>query len=330
MSDWTRPDIYSLEQVIRSSRGKLVLCSPFVRRDVLQTVQESLPDEVHEMEIWTKLNFRDYLVGASEPDGILDFADDSFGHGRHVRVLHGERLHAKVVISGGPTALAGSANLTMGGYRRNQELVRLIDGKEIDQLRYVSESIRSDLVHVPIDELRQFVTRCLSAVDMQEALLQLIREETPAADSPALVQGSLISYLEFWDYLERSSSAVAKEVLSIAKNKDGNNNTGKVKQSFFGIQRFLQEHPEHHSYVESLDDNEWFDLLGSPIIEDWIEFLQTFEEETDPHHNYSIGTLRGYLPMSSGGRLTSGGGGVGPFRRVWPFVGKVMREFGTV
>lgn len=329
MSDWTRPDIDALRQVIRSSRGKLLLCSPFVRRDVLETVQESLPVAVDEMEIWTKLDFRDWLVGASEPDAILDLVDDSISRGRAVSVFQGNRLHAKVVISNGPTALAGSANLTMGGYLRNQELIRRVDGKETDLLRGIVNGIRDELVPVPREQLRQFVTQCQSAVDTQEALLQLIRDEVPISDSPALVQASLISYPEFWDFLERSTSGVAKEVLDIAMNRDRNNNTGKVKQAYFGIQRFLQEYPEHQAYVETLDDNEWFDVRGSHLLDDWKEFLGRFEDEADDHHQYSIRTLRGYLPVPVGGRLSGGGGGENQLKRVWPFVGRIRRDYQT-
>ncbi len=235
MSDWTRPDIDALRQVIRSSRGKLLLCSPFVRRDVLETVQESLPVAVDEMEIWTKLDFRDWLVGASEPDAILDLVDDSISRGRAVSVFQGNRLHAKVVISNGPTALAGSANLTMGGYLRNQELIRRVDGKETDLLRGIVN----------------------------------------------------------------------------------------------GIQRFLQEYPEHQAYVATLDDNEWFDVRGSHLLEDWKEFLRRFENEADDHHQYSIRTLRGYLPVPVGGRLSGGGGGENQLKRVWPFVGRIRRDYQT-
>lgn len=327
MSNWTRPELDTLRNVVGSSSGKLLLCSPFVKRHVLQIVQESLPETVNEIEIWTKLDFRDWLIGASEPDGILDLVEDSLDHGRRVQVLHGNRLHAKAVVSNGPLALAGSANLTMGGYLRNQELIRQVDGSETDLLRVVVESFRDELVPVSKARLQQFVTQCQDAVDTQEALLQLIRDEVPPADSPALVQASLISYPEFWDFLERSSSDVAAQVLDIAMNRDRNNNTGKVKQAFFGIQRFLQEYPEHLAFVSALDDEEWFDVRASRLIEDWTEFLGRFENESDGHHQYSIGTLRGYLPTPAGGRLVGGGGGENQLKRVWPFVGRIMRDY---
>ena len=327
MSYWFRPDIESLERVIRSSAGSLVLCSPFIRRDVLEKIDAVIPDSVEQIEVWTKLSFRDWLVGASEPDGLLEFVARDWAHDLPVSVFHGERLHAKVIVSDGPEALAGSANLTRGGFVRNEELMRIVDGREVNQLKQVALGIRSELVQVSEPELRQFVTSCMNSVETQEALLDLIREELPVDDAMLTHRGSLLSYSRFWEHLENSPSPIAREVLHIAKNRDRNNNTGKVKQAFFGIQRFLQEYPVHQEYVGELDDRQWFDVRESHLLDDWIEFLQLFEDEIDSDHHYSIRTLRGYLPESSGGRLTGGGGGVSQLQRVWPFVGRMMQEY---
>ena len=148
-----------------------------------------------------------------------------------------------MVLSNGSEALAGSANLTRGGYQRNQEIIRIVYEDEIDQLRAVADSIRNELDYCDESQLEDFVRLCLDSVETQEALLELIREETATNGSPEGGSRNLIPYRELWDHLEQSSSALAKEVLDIAKNKDGNNNTGKVKQAHFGVQRFLQEYP---------------------------------------------------------------------------------------
>lgn len=325
MSEWTRPEIDTLQEVIRSSSGNLVLCSPFIRREVLEIVQVALPPEITEVEVWTRLSFRDWLTGASEPDGLLDFRDEIVDAGRQFGVRQGSRLHAKVVLSDGELALAGSANLTMGGFRRNLELVRVVDGAEVGQLRGVVNQIRPELTRVTTAELRDFVTQCSDMTEVQEALLDLIREESPP-DEVEQIHTQLLSYREFWTHLEESDSPLASEVLRIAKNLDRNNNTGKVKQAFFGVQRFLQEYPRHRRFVEALDDRAWFDVRESPLFDDWGRFLNDFAEESNVPHRYSIRTLRSYLTESSGGTRTGGGGGDNELKRVWPFVGRAMRE----
>ena len=329
MSDWARPDLGLLQQVVQASQGELILCSPFIRRNILDAVHDLLPEDVKRVSVLTKLDFRDWLVGASEPDGLLDFAESVLTGGRDVAIWHGSRLHAKAVISGGPHALAGSANLTMGGYRRNQELVRLIDGGEVEQLRPVVDGIRRELVSVSLADLQGFVTQCETAVETQEALLELIREEASPLAGVVSSRGQLVSYPEFWDFLEESTSPLASEILDIAKNRDGNNNTGKIKQTYFGVQRFLQEYPSHRAYVEALRDDSWFDVREAAFFADWTEFLVRFQDETSTDHMYSIATLRRYLPVGAGGLLVGGGGRENQLKRVWPFVGRVMRAYDT-
>ncbi len=224
-----RPDIDTLRAVISSSTGNLILCSPFIRKEALEIVQVSLPLAVSQVEIWTRLSFHDWLTGASEPDGLLEFRDEIVGAGHKFDLRQGMHLHAKAVISNGEVALAGSANLTIAGYRRNLELIRLVDGNEVSQLRTIIDRMRTHLTPVGDQELREFVKRCLDKIEQQEALLDLIREELPPEE---IASAQLLSYRDFWDYLEHSDSPLALEVLRIAKNLDDNNNSGKVKQAF--------------------------------------------------------------------------------------------------
>ena len=154
------------------------------------------------------------------------------------------------------------------------------------------------------------------------SLLDLIRKEMPPPD---LGPPPLVSYGEFLNYLDSQTSPVAKQILRIAKNLDHNNNTGKVKQAFYGIQRFLQEFPAHRHYVAGLPDDEWFDVSSeSMMFEDWRRFLQDYRSEDNPTYAYSISTLIRYLTLTSGGVRTGGGGGDNELKRVWPFVARVI------
>ena len=322
MSRWLRPDLSILRQVVRSSHGRLLVCSPFISRSLLEIVADDLPSGIGSVEVWTKLDLRDWLVGASEPDALPDFAEALLPNVESVEIRSGRPLHAKTVISDGPQALAGSANLTRGGFFRNYELARIVDSHdEVVQLRTTLDTIRPRLRVVTPEELATFVGACHAKVESQEALLELIRGELPPE---AGTRGGLVAYSEFWQFLDDSDSPVAAQILTIAKNLDRNNNTGKVKQAYFGIQRFLQEYPQHLAFAAALDETEWFDVHDSAIEADWVAFLSSHENESDEDHRYSIATLRRYLTPSSGGTRRGGGGGDNELKRLWPFVGRAM------
>ena len=323
MSNWLSPDVETLREVISSSEGDLLLCSPYISTPALSIVVDTLPTTVNTIEFWTKLDPRDWITGASDPEGLLDFIHQIQGHVGHVSVRHASHLHAKMIVSDGLKAMAGSANLTAGGFMRNMEVSRLVTGGEIDQLHRIANELRPKLALITQDRLAEFVSGCTTKVESKEALLDLIRQELPSFEAD---QGSLMPYRDFLSYLRMHDSGLATEILRIATNDDGNNNTGKVKQAFFGVQRFLQEFPHHYTLIEHLPI-EWFDIMQSGLSSDWIQFLSRFANEVSPSYQYSIPTLRGYLPKAQGGTLVGGGGGSNELKRVWPFVGRAVRTF---
>ena len=51
---------------------------------------------------------RDWLTGSSDPEGLLDFIRRVEEHIDGVVVRHGSYLHAKMILSDGSKAMAGS------------------------------------------------------------------------------------------------------------------------------------------------------------------------------------------------------------------------------
>ena len=321
MNQWLSPTHENLKTVIETSSGNLLLCSPYVSGPGLDIVADALPSDVERIEIWTKLNSYDWLIGASDVEGLLDFIQLVEPQVSDVSLRQSEDLHAKIVISDGPRGLAGSANLTAAGFGRNLEIVRLTSGDELDELRSFVDYMRPRLDNVTLEQFDGFVAQCVEKIDSQEALLDLIRKEMPPSD---LGPPPLVSYGEFLNYLDSQASPVAKQILIIAKNLDHNNNTGKVKQAFYGIQRFLQEYPAHRDYVAGLPDDKWFDVSTDSMFEDWSRFLRDYRLEDNPTYAYSIRTLIRYLTPTSGGVRTGGGGGDNELKRVWPFAARVI------
>ena len=283
-------------------------------------VADALPVNVSQIEIWTKLDPHDWLTGASDCEGFLDFIRQVGPQVNNISPRQSTNLHAKIVLSDGPYGLAGSANLTAGGFGRNLEVARLSERGELDELRAFVDTMRPRLVPVTLRQFSDLLAQCVAEIDSQEALLTLNREEMPPTGLGPL---PLVSYGHFVSFLERQASPLASEILTIARNLDGNNNTGKVKQAFFGVQRFLQEYPAHSRLVTALPDNSWFDVSTHPILVDWLRFLADYVNEENSGYGYSIPTLIRYLTPSSGGSR-AGGGGDNQLKRVWPFVGRIV------
>ena len=269
MNRWLSPTSNTLEEVISTSSGRLLLCSPYISRPGLNIVADALPSEVSRIEIWTKLDPHDWLTGASDYEGLLDFVQQTQPQVDNISLRESSTLHAKIIVSDGPRGLAGSANLTGGGFGGNLEVARLVSDTELDELRDFAESMRSSLSPVNFQQFDDFVAQCVAKIDSREALLDLIRKEMlPVNVTPQI----LVSYGDFLNYIESHASPVADEVLRIAKNLDRNNNTGKVRQAFFGVQRFLQEYPNHRDHIASLPDDEWFDISTDPYIRGLASF----------------------------------------------------------
>ena len=173
---WISPRLDDLKETIAESSGGLVLCSPFIGGTALDIVAESLPDAVSSIEIWTKLDQRDYVTGATDPESLRSFVRTVRAH-RPVRMRQASNLHAKIVLSNGPVALAGSANLTAGGYLRNLEAVSKVRDEELASLRKFASQLRIKLEPIGIARFERFVKECLAKMGEREALLALIREQ---------------------------------------------------------------------------------------------------------------------------------------------------------
>ena len=235
------------------------------------------------------------------------------------------KLHAKIILSNGPVALAGSANLTAGGYLHNFEVVSKVRDAELTSLRVFAKQLRERLQPVRIARFERFVTECLAKKDERKEFLDLIRKQaTPVLPGA----GSLIPYQpDFENYIRGYPSSMALRLSVIADNRDGNNNQGKVKHAFFGIQRFLQEYPQHLATVAALPDDELVDVRGQPFEADWRKFLKDYAGEVNLAYGYRIRTLYlTYLTEQQGGKLTGGGGGDNELQRAWPLVGRLIAQ----
>ncbi len=319
---WKRPSQADLKEVVSKAAERLLICSPFITRPGLRVVADSLQAGVSKIEIWTRFNERDWLTGATDPDGLLEFVEDRPG-GINFNLRISNLLHAKFIMADQTGALIASSNLTYGGYAQNIEIGKVIEGAEVRDLVSYINSTRPLLSEASIDNLREFVTRCNTRVADREALIDLVREVSPA---PPPGRRPIIPLNEFIRYCQSFSGEAPDNIRIIYYNTDGNNRTGHLKQGFYGCQRFLQEYPQHIAYVASRPSAEPFDLRGTPVENDWRDFIKKYHNEADDSLGYDLSILvHTYLTPGFGGVRLGGSGGDPPFKLVWPLVARMMR-----
>ena len=321
MLTWKTPSMDDLTDVVRAATDSLHFCSPFITRPGIDALADALPEGIPRVEIWTKFDARDWITGASEPDGLLDFIE-SLPTSTDVHLRVSDRLHAKFVVANNEIGMAGSSNLTRGGFGGNIEIVRLVGPNDIQELLAYIQSVRYELLPADLEELREFVSICQSQAHEKEALLDLIRGAIPQHETePA----SIRSISEFMQFLGSQSGEVVDTIRTIYFNLDGNNRTGHLKQGYYAVQRFLQEHPAYLATLSEIPLDEAFNLREQPIYQDWLNFFRS-TNEVDGTFAYDFSVLRRYLTPSYGGHRTGGGGGDYPFRLVWGPVARLMSQ----
>lgn len=175
---WKTPTPADIEELVSGSTDSLHLCSPFLTGPGINLVKDYLPTNLSHLEIWTKLDARDWMADASDPEALLEFIsglDDSVS----VAVKVSPALHAKFILGSNgqeSTAIVGSANLTGGGFGNNIEIVRIVTHDEVQEIIQLVEDIRGDLVPCPIETLRQFVAGCKLLLDVKRNFQSDLRD----------------------------------------------------------------------------------------------------------------------------------------------------------
>lgn len=127
--------------LISSAQDRLVLCAPYVSQDGAESVARARTGRAQigtRSLILTDLSPRAVCAGATDPDAVMNVANSLGGS----RVVHLPRLHAKVYVADGQTAVVTSGNLTSGGLGQNYEYGVLIQDQtlvtniEADMLEY--------------------------------------------------------------------------------------------------------------------------------------------------------------------------------------------------
>lgn len=333
------------EELVVSASDTLTICTPYYSDEGLGRLFDHLPLGLRRLRVWTRLSPSDWVAGVADPEALLALLTVAREAEIEVELGIQQRLHAKIYIADDQVALIGSANLSGGGFGTNLEMaVRLEGDSAREALRVANAAIGATARLVTVDELSAWVEGAREVVmktraqapDTAEALRGIQQAmdrmlgfgRAPVQGAAALPEPDKDSLTHFLEWLARNAGLPGADViLTRAANRDGQNLTGHVKQTFAGLARFLAETPR---WVAPLSGELGRQQPGTiyqpeePVLKDWADHLDA--HALDGNGFYSYATLRGRLQPSLGGTRAGGGGGSSTFKRMLPLVARYVEE----
>jgi len=332
-----------LRGIVDATKDELTVCTPYFSSEGVAQLFDALHGPVA-FFFATRLSPSDWIRGISSPEDILALLQILEEAGSHPHLIVHQRLHAKAYIADKALALIGSANLTAGGFENNFEImVRLCDGPASDAHDLIHSELQTSGIELSIakfagwvDRFREDIPRYRPSEDKEAEVLADMQRELDSilgyggqaftsAVNPTPDLGDFVQWLE-----SEQSLPGARVLLDRHHNTSGQNLTGHFRQSYYGVKRFLDAHPE---YIESL--SEILAKLGpddlfqpqEPLLQAWTSFLD--DHASERAQNYDFAILRGILPPSLGGTRLGGGGGSSTLKRMLPLVARFVEQTGA-
>lgn len=325
-----------LKVIVAAASQKLTVCTPFFSAEGVAILFDYLP-LASKLVFITRLSPSDWLHGVSDPDALatlLEILNEK--HERIFLTIH-QRLHAKAYLADESIGLVGSANLSVGGFDTNFELMVRLGAEEVGKAHtIIQQEVERYGRHLSAEDLRTWVNSNSSRIK------QLQSAEDVEAEQLADMQRSLDTILGWGNHTRSRSSFTRSDLsqfvtwleehpglpgatvlLSRYLNADGQNLTGHFRQSFFGVAHFISEHSlfvgtlSHE--LESLKQADVFQPQGN-LLSAWVEHMDL--HSTDQGENYDYAVLRGILPPNLGGTRQGGGGGSSTLKRMLPLVAR--------
>jgi len=111
-------------ELVSQSNDNILLCSPFIKKDVVDQLLSAKPFDT-QVDVITASNTLNYKRGSSDISAIKTLVDQGFD------VRNYNNLHAKIYVFDDKKALVTSSNLTNGGFSRNFEYGLLISEDKV-------------------------------------------------------------------------------------------------------------------------------------------------------------------------------------------------------
>ena len=338
MPDVFIPTWQDVQGLASAAKSQLLICTPYYSKEGVGRVFDVMSDPGPRLEFWTRLSPSDWVSGASQPDELLVlcqlFAESQGGAALHVS----QRLHAKAYAADNHDLMVGSANLSVGGFDANIELmVRFRNDDAAAQIAKIRGEVTPHLRLVDLDRLAEWVESSQATVEharqqavaepealgpVQERLDELLGF---GGAPPVQVDATSAQLVAFDGWLQANAELPGALVLH-RRHTGENNLTGHFKQCFFGALRFLHERSEFvaslRTELAELESPQVVFQPGQEVVEAWNDHLD--RHATDRTSDYSYPTLRGILPPSLGGTRQGGGGGISTMKRMLPLVAEYL------
>jgi phosphatidylserine/phosphatidylglycerophosphate/cardiolipin synthase-like enzyme len=163
------PTWNSLASVLEGKTESVFVSSPWFSTEGIEKLNTFLPDkkvrQIKNIEIWFRMNVDDHLLGITDYESLLGFAERIHKQSRDERfkLYASDNLHAKIYASD-KRILITSANLTKNGFVDNVEIGvdMTLSAALKDSFVRFTDGQRRHLDEVPITKLRNFVRQLKS------------------------------------------------------------------------------------------------------------------------------------------------------------------------
>jgi hypothetical protein len=284
----------------------------------------------------TRLSPPDWANGVADPEALFALLD-VFRERHDLRVIR--RLHAKAYFADDRAGIVGSANLSDGGFGGQVELVVAFDGLEAAAALAAAEAACAGGRDMALDDLGEWIARNKPRIeearrqvrDATEELAPAQREldqllgygETgrPLVDPGMQALDDFIQWLRLHDDLPGAQAIIRRH-----DNADRLNLQGHVKQSFFAVRRFLDEHPELVEGLSAALGEIRGDIYAPTpeLLQPWIAHVDNHAVDAGEGWSYSV--LRTQTPEGLGGTVTGGGGNSSTLKRMFPLVARYLAD----
>lgn len=190
--------------LIRSTRNSIKLCSPFVKKPIIDQIFDNKHINA-DLTLITNFNLNYFYRQSSDIEAMDKIIDTSYN------VINCQNLHAKIYIFDDEVSIITSANLTYSGFNRNLEY-----GVKVDD-RLVIQTIVNDYDMIVEQHLDNSVTK------NQVTLIKDIIENSPKPSQDCVFSSEIEGVFHIYENeIVESLNGWTKETFIVVDNLENN------------------------------------------------------------------------------------------------------------
>lgn len=328
-------------RIVESAHEHLLICVPYYSKEGLRQLSDVFYRDA-KLNFISRLSPSDWLSGVSDPKALLAWFEFLQNQNRSPIFTIHQQLHAKAYLADRTIGLVGSANLSIGGFDRNFEIMVELDANETNMADLlIKEEIRDQGMLLYLENLRQWVETYQDQItelrkrknkeeNLEEENLKEIQrnldERLGYGNTEILETDIPIEYFVNW--LEKNKNlSGAGTLIDRYYNRSRQNLQGHVRQSYAAVSHFLQQRFDYHPSLAHGLNSLRPEAIYQPdedLLDDWIRHLNDHATMSGLDYDYAV--LRGIMPPNLGGTRLGGGGGSSTLKRMMPLVARFLVE----